>query len=434
MKPIDLLRMAATSLQRRKMRTVLTVLGVVIGTACIVVMVALGIGSMQQYNQTVAGSATLTEIRVMAPTTKGAAKRIDDGAIASLRQLPGVKTVSPVIEIPTTIQVGKYTAPYAMLTAIDPAAIPAFQFDQGRMFPAGESTPQIVLGYNARTFFQDPADQNSSMGKPVMGDPGNTGASGPDIEWLHQPARISLGGTSAPNQTAKTYRGGFCGLLKQDQSERSYGIYISLSVAKAMIKENLAAASGLGLAMNAYTSALVYANDLDSVMPLLSQIKDMGYQAYSPTEYVQSARAEQARQQSQLSMMAIISLLVSAIGIANTMLAGILERRREIGVMKVIGLSILRIRLLFLIEAAMIGMVGGLMGLLVGYILSFFVNASTGEAMVLGMQFQSGVKLIIPWWLAVGAVGISMAVGMASGIYPAVKATQMSPLEAIRGA
>lgn len=435
MKPTDMLHMAAASLQRRKMRTALTVLGVVIGTACIVVMVALGIGSMQQFNQTVAGSATLTEIRVMSSAGRGAAaRRIDDGTIASLSQLPGAKTVSPVIEIPAVLQVGKYTAPYATLTAIDPAAVPAFQFDQGGMFTDGEGKPQIVLGYNARMFFLDPTDQGSGKGKPRMDDPENAGPVGPDIEWLQQQARIALGGAGESGQTAKTYRGGFCGLLKQDQSERSYGMYISIGMAKAMIKENLAAASGLGLGMNTYTSALVYANDLDSVLPLLNAVKDMGYEAYSPTEYVESARAEQARQQSQLSMMAVISLLVSAIGIANTMLAGILERRREIGVMKVIGLSILRIRLVFLTEAAMIGMFGGLMGLLVSYILSFFVNASTGEAMVLGMQFQSGVKLIIPWWLAAGAIGVSMAVGMASGIYPAVKATRMSPLEAIRGA
>ncbi len=436
MKPTDMLRLAAVSLQRRKMRTALTVLGVVIGTACIVVMVALGIGSMQQFNKTVAGSATLTEIRVDSGGRGGAAKKIDDGTIAALRQLPGAKSVSPVIEIPASIQVGKYAAPYATLTAIDPAAVPALRLEQGAMFTGSEGTPQIVLGYNARMFFVDPADESGGKGKPVGDGQGEDGPTGPDLDWLQQQARISLGawGEPAQGQAAKTYRGGFCGLLKKDQSERSYGTYISLNMAKTMIKENLATAAGMGLSMNAYTSALVYADDLDSVMPLLEHIQDMGYEAYSPTEFVQSARAEQARQQGQLSMMAVISLLVSAIGIANTMLAGILERRREIGVMKVIGLSIARIRLVFLTEAAMIGMVGGLMGLVVSWVISLFVNAGTGEATVLGMQFQSGVKLIIPWWLAAGAVGISMAVGMASGIYPAVKATRMSPLEAIRGA
>lgn len=441
MKLIDMLRLAALSLNRRKMRTALTVLGVVIGTACIVVMVALGLGSMEQFNKTVAGSATLTEIRVMASYGRGggAGKKIDDGAIVAFRQMPGAKSVSPVIEIPTTIRVGKYESPYATLTAIDPDAVPGFSFEEGGLFSGTEGVPQIVLGYNARQFFQRPSDGSGEKGKGVGkgSAEGQEEPQGPDIDWLHEQARITLGGSGqgeGSTQTSKTYRGGFCGVLKKDQSERSYSMYISLAMARTMIKENLKKAQELGLSLNNYTSAFVYAESLDSVMPLLDGIKAMGYEAYSPTEYIESARAEQARQQGQLSMMAVISLVVSAIGIANTMLAGILERRREIGVMKVIGLSIGRIRLVFLMEAAVIGMAGGLMGLLVSLVISFFVNGNAEQAVVLGMQFQSGVKLIIPWWLAAGAVGISVAVGMASGIYPAVKATRMSPLEAIRGA
>ncbi len=439
MKWIDMLRLAAMSLRRRKLRTALTVLGVVIGTACIVVMVALGLGSMEQFEQNVAGNATLTEIRVMAGYGRSgpSAKKIDDRVIEAIRELPGAGSVSPVIEIPVSIRVGKYEAAYATLTGIDPVAVPGFIFQQGQMFSGTEGVPQIALGYNAQLFFVDPSQEEGKG----FGDKGGAIAeeepAGPDVDWLSEQARVTFGGKGAPGdgqgQPGRTYRGGFSGLMKAEQNERSYGMYISLGIAKAMIKDNLAAASDMGLGLNTYTAALVYAKDLDSVMPLLDGIKAMGYEAYSPTEYIESARAEQTRQQGQLSMMAVISLIVSAIGIANTMLAGILERRREIGVMKVIGLSIARIRLVFLGEAAMIGMVGGLMGLIASFVISFFVNSSTDEAMVLGMQFQSGVKLVIPWWLAVGAVSISVAVGMASGIYPAIKATRMSPLEAIRG-
>lgn len=418
------------------MRTTLTILGVIIGTACIVVMVALGLGSMEQFNREVAGSATLTEITVYSSGGKGggAAKKIDEKAISDFKSLDGVKSVTPVLEMPVYIKAGKYEALYAQITAMDPEAAPAFHFAQGGMFSSTSGVPQVVIGSNARASFADSTDATGG-GKPMKGGSGQIDP--PDIDWLKEPIKIWLGGKQyaepqSGTPASKSYRGGFAGVLQEDQSDQSYGMYMSLAMARTMIKENMPVASELGLGLNSYTSARVYAKDINSVANLLDAVKNMGFDAYSPTEYIESAKAEQQRQQGQLSMMAVISLLVSAIGIANTMLAGIMERRGEIGVMKVIGLSIARIRLVFLSESAAIGMLGGLMGLLVSFIISLFVNGSSEQAMVLGMQFQSGVKLIIPWWLAAGAVAISVAVGMASGIYPAIKATQISPLEAIR--
>ena len=80
----------------------------------------------------------------------------------------------------------------------------------------------------------------------------------------------------------------------------------------------------------------------------------------------------------------------------------------------------------------MIGLLGGLIGLGISYILGAIVNFGGGEVSFLGMYFQNGVQLSIPWWLALGAVAIAVGVGIVSGIYPARKATKMSPLEAIR--
>ena len=207
---------------------------------------------------------------------------------------------------------------------------------------------------------------------------------------------------------------------------------MSIPAANKLIRENRKLMDQQGVKEGQYTQGYVNAVDVDSVAEVLQAVKDMGFQAYSPTEWITQMQEEQARQQSQLIAIGLISLLVSAIGIANTMLASILERSREIGVMKVLGLGISKINLMFLVEAAMIGLLGGLIGLGISYVFGAIANFGGGEISFLGMYFQNGVQLSIPWWLALGAVAIAVGVGIVSGIYPARKATKMSPLEAIR--
>ena len=212
----------------------------------------------------------------------------------------------------------------------------------------------------------------------------------------------------------------------------NYESYMSLSLGRQILMENRKLAGRTDL--NRYDRAIVIASEVDQVESIVAAIKAMGFEAYSPAESIQMMKEEQARQQGQLLMISLISLLVSAIGIANTMLASILERRAEIGVMKVVGMGIPKIRLLFLTEAAMIGMVGGITGSLIAYLIAFFVNSGTGEGgMFLGMYFGEGVQLLIPFWLTVAASGVAIATGILSGVYPAYQATKMSPLEAIRG-
>ena len=213
----------------------------------------------------------------------------------------------------------------------------------------------------------------------------------------------------------------------------SSNIYISLDAARRIYRENRRRLDADSVSLDRFDEAYVNAQSVDDVQTILDTIKDMGYQAYSDTEWISQMQEEQGRQQSQLIAIGLISLLVSAIGIANTMLASILERRREIGVMKVIGLSVGKINLMFLVEAAMIGLLGGLIGLGLSYAAQAVLGSASESVSFLGMYFDQGVRMSIPWWLSLGAVGIAVGVGLLSGIYPAWKATRLSPLEAIRG-
>ncbi|WP_066686246.1 ABC transporter permease [Christensenella intestinihominis] len=444
---IDIVLLAASNLWRRKMRTILTVLGVIIGTACIVIMVALGLGNLEQFNQNIMQSTDLTQIEI-SPMGSGENAKLTDAKLNQIRAIPGVKNATGLMSIPSYIVMGKYKAD-TQVYAVDPQTMD-FKFMEGNVF-ADSSNVELVVGANARQYFQDPNASGGGMAGGVMMAGGyaiamETGGeyqepTGPDVDWVGMNVKYYPGSgylienpdPSTPDQPMpKEYRGKISGILEQSDSQESYNIYMSIPAANMLIRENRKLMDQAGVKEGQYSQGYVNAVDVDAVADVLAAVKEMGFQAYSPTEWITQMQEEQARQQSQLIAIGLISLLVSAIGIANTMLASILERAREIGVMKVIGLSIRKINLMFLVEAAMIGLLGGLIGLGVSYIFGAIANFGGGEISFLGMYFQNGVQLSIPWWLSLGAIAIAVGVGVVSGIYPAWKATKMSPLEAIR--
>jgi len=125
--------------------------------------------------------------------------------------------------------------------------------------------------------------------------------------------------------------------------------------------------------------------------------------------------------------LASISLLVGAIGIANTMYTAVLERRREIGVMKAIGAKNSDILTIFMIESAVIGLIGGIIGMSIGVGLSLIAQQLIGT--FLGEGF---FQVFLPWWLLAGAAAFALVIGTISGILPAKQAAKMHPVEALR--
>ena len=162
----------------------------------------------------------------------------------------------------------------------------------------------------------------------------------------------------------------------------------------------------------------------------------MGYDAYNNMEWLEQYRQEAAAKRMALGGIGIVSFIVAAIGIANTMMMSIYERTKEIGVMKVIGAKLVDIKYLFLMEALMIGLLGGLLGAMISVIASVVLNA-IGEpiANMLGMYNMMGgsitVSLVPPWLIAAGII-FSTLVGLISGYFPARKAMKLSALSAIR--
>jgi len=182
-----------------------------------------------------------------------------------------------------------------------------------------------------------------------------------------------------------------------------------------------------------YEQVLIYVEDIDKVSDVCKTIKeDYGFQTYSLQDMLKEFQKTTKMIEMVLGAIGAVSLIVAAIGIANTMVMSVYERTREIGVMKVIGASLSDIQKMFLAEAGMIGFGGGLIGIILSYLLSLVLN-TFGSGLMSGLIGGAGAKAsVIPWWLAIGALLFATAVGVLSGWLPAKRAMNLSVLEGLK--
>jgi len=167
------------------------------------------------------------------------------------------------------------------------------------------------------------------------------------------------------------------------------------------------------------------------VDPVKEEIRDMGFQTFALMDQFEELKRGFLIMDAVLVVIGMIAIVVAALGIVNTMVMSILERYSEIGIMKAVGASDKDIKKIFFFETSMIGFLGGLFGLALGWIVSGLINQVvnaflTGEGVPF-IQFFS-----FPWWLCLGAILFAMLVSLVAGIYPAVRAARVDPVVALR--
>ncbi|WP_277584783.1 ABC transporter permease [Psychrobacillus antarcticus] len=186
-----------------------------------------------------------------------------------------------------------------------------------------------------------------------------------------------------------------------------------------------------------YATTKIYTSSLEHVKSVTKDLKDMGYNVYSVSEQLEQIDVFFMAFKIGLIFVGTIAILISSIGIFNTMTMAVTERTREIGVMKAIGASPKLIQRLFLMESAWIGIIGTVLAVIISYAVSFLANwllpmvvgAALGED---GLQDLSITFSLIPWQLVVLASAISIGVAMISGWRPARKATKIDVIQALR--
>lgn len=466
----DLLRMSLSSLKRRKLRTFLTVLGVIIGTASIVVMISLGLGLQQSMYEEVAQSGGTTSLTVTGKDSGGgsysfssdseekeASKYITDDTIKSLQQLDHVKSADPVLNISAVVLKGKYEGNIDLYGMTKEALERKnMKLEPGGTLPDPKSGQlDLVFGNQVLTNF---SEKSTGIGYWDTGEY-------PDIDLMKDQMFLILdtdtyynsqdnsnfgdtdtsgdtsGGTTTDQpKTAKKYVVHGSGVIAggtDSYNVDSYSVFCDLTVLKSYLQKEFrgraipgqpTTASGKPYKMFVYTQANVQADDMENVDELANEIRALGYNVSTNAELIDSMKSQFAMVQAVLGGIGAVSLLVAAIGIANTMMMSIYERTKEIGVMKVIGCSLKNIRQMFLIEAGFIGFLGGVAGNLMSALISGVINMFvSGDS----MGFSGNISYI-PIWLVLLSMAFAVLVGMLAGYFPAVRAMKLSPLAAIR--
>jgi ABC-type antimicrobial peptide transport system permease subunit len=435
--------MCLQNLLRRKSRTFLTVLGVLIGCCSIVIMVSLGIGMKESQEKLLAEMGDLTIITVSAPQGGRGKTKLDDPLVRQIKTISGVEAVTPKLTFNAdSIRLlagtgNRYVAEWTTVVGLDTDAMEKMGYrllDGSTTKKSGDVIVGQYLAYDFRDNLRPEGRNMVNRWDGTWDEHGNL-TNVPDPYFNPMKTKVSL---EVEGQSGKfTMALNPVGVTKEDYSkggETSDGIIMSLKDLRKLIEKS----QGSKKKAVPYDSVLVKVTDISRVADVESEIKAMGYNTES-MESIRKPMEKEARQkQMMLGGLGAISLFVAALGITNTMIMSISERTREIGIMKSLGCYVTDIRIMFLSEAGAIGFLGGVIGCIISVVISVIINlvslGPTAENLLPALVGGEGVNRVsvIPPWLLAFAILFSILIGLGSGYYPANKAVKIPALEAIK--
>ncbi|HXP70333.1 MAG TPA: FtsX-like permease family protein [Candidatus Dormibacteraeota bacterium] len=466
MKTRDLGELALRNLREALLRNSLTTLGIAVGVASLVAMLSLGVGLQELATKRLSNSGLFDTVIVMSrsglrgfgrssePSRRAAAGSdqsseqdhaprvsppLDDSAREALQKLPNVVEVYPQIRFPTEVRfAGK---PYATMVAGIPDSARgngAFDGINGNFFSGGNADEAILQS----EFAKDLSDKPSSLiGKDLV---------------LRYAERQALGtqaaGTSSSSGTENVDNGsGGFSVVPREKNLRIVGIVdtepaagfggigsgrvlIPLAVAETLraaqlndLRDVVRGANG----KTTYASLTVRAKSPSQVEKIESAIKDMGFSTFSLLDATRNLRIFFTIFDSLLGIFGSLALAVSTLGIVNTLVMAILERRREIGVLKALGAADRDVKQLFFAEAGVMGLMGGIFGVGMGWLIGRAVTFGT-NVYLRRQDLPPAHVFSVPLWLIFGGIVFSVVVSLVAGLYPASRAARLNPVEALR--
>ncbi|MFZ0036773.1 MAG: FtsX-like permease family protein [Candidatus Acidiferrales bacterium] len=457
MKAGDLAELGVRNLREALLRNSLTTLGVAVGIASLVAMLSLGVGLQQLATNRLSHTGLFDTVIVMprtnlrgfgrpqaTPAPAGESKPLDDAARQELEHLPNVIEVYPQIRFVTEVRFNDTPYP-AMVAGVPASAREGGSFDdvKGNFFSSAAADEAILQIEFAKDLSSDPS---SLIGKDLV------------IRYAERqalpPAAAPAAGRNASGQAnpqndntasgfsivPKERKLKIVGIVETEPAAGFGGIGNGRVLIPLAVAETLRPAQANDLrdilrggaeAKPGYASLTVRAKGPSQVEALEAAIKKMGFTTFSLLDATRNLRLFFAVFDLLLGIFGSLALAVATLGIINTLVMAILERRREIGVLKALGAADADVRQLFFFEAGVMGFLGGIFGVGIGWFIGRAVTIGT-NIYLKRQNLPPANVFSVPWWLVLGAIVFGIVASLAAGIYPATRAARLDPVEALR--
>jgi len=411
-----------------KFRTILTIIGVVIGTASIIVMVSIGNGAQKSITDELSGIGSVTTIQVypdiastgrtMLVGGKNDDKPIlNNDALKDLKKIDGVVAVTPVVNLSgATIEFNREQYGVSLM-GVDYDVLGNMRYNttSGKK-PGANDRNSVILGKDVLSSYTI-----SSTGAQVQ----ESVVTPEDLIGKNISLVITKTNADGEDET-RTEKVKVVGVLESTGGSEDYSIIADYNLVTDLNEWQTGVKSNVK--KKGYSEALVTVEDSSVVNAVTAKIEDLDFTVFSMQQILDSMGSVFQMLQILLGGIGGVALLVACIGIVNTMTMSIYERTKEIGIMKVIGASISDIRNMFIAESTMIGLIGGIVGIIISFLLSILINLVAGLFIAKGSMT---ISYITPG-LVIFALVFSAIVGLLSGVRPAIKAANLSSLDAIR--
>jgi putative ABC transport system permease protein len=453
MKFYDVTDLAVRNLRESIFRNSLTTIGISVGVASLVAMLSLGIGLQQLASRRLQKSGLFDTVVATsrrdlhnyreqredgpAPAESPA---LDESARQKIERLPGVVEAYPDIRFVTEVRFED--KPHLTTVAGVPFSAKsnndAFDGMQGSFF-SSEASPEVIL--------------QKSFAEELLGIKSKPGADDTNIAELAKPLlgkeltmryaeRTASLSSTGPGDGAAAYS-----VVPRQQALKIVGVtdldpdsmrgaararvFLPLKLAQNLhvMQSNLRDTSASDAPT--YASLSVRVANPNQVPAVEDAIKKLGFSAFSLVDATRSIRQFFAVLDGFLAIFGSLALAVASIGIVNTLVMAILERRREIGIMKALGASDADVRGLFFAEAGTMGFVGGAVGVTLGWVIGRLINFGTNIYLE-RQHFPPAQIWSVPLWLVLSAIAFSIVVSLLSGLYPAARAARLDPVQALR--
>ena len=461
MKFYDLGDLAVRNLRQSFLRNSLTTVGISVGVASLVAMLALGIGLQQLASRRLRSSGLFDTVLVTSRLDLRSFNReqetagpsaadspvLDDHAREQFEKLTNVLEVYPDIRFVTELRY--QDKPHlTMIAGLPFSARNNDSFDnlQGNFF-SSEMAHEVIL---QKVFAEELLGRKAARGaddsnvadlaKPLLGQ---------ELVMRYAEREELPSGAEGPSQTDDMF-GATYSVISHEEKLKIVGVseldpdslrgnararvFLPVKLAQSLhvlqsggIRDTTQATSNAPT----YSTVSVRVRSPKDVEAIETSIKKMGFNTFSIIDATRSMRQFFAILDLFLGIFGSLALAVASIGIVNTLVMAILERRREIGIMKALGASDMEVKKLFFAEAGVMGLMGGAAGVALGWIIGRAINLGT-NIYLRRLNFPPEQIWFVPWWLVGGAIVFAVAVSLVSGLYPASRAARLDPVQALR--